>query len=682
MSHTQYKKFLETLFAPKDIVCFMLKGQGQDQAPLHAFLPLEKAVQPDEFELLVGANKNADIYVAMNPFKPELVGRGIGRTEDNVAQVKRLYADADKDGRGAYDRIMASTKVPPPNVVLESSPGKFQFMWNVDGLDRETAKSMLRSIAQEFQTDPAVVDVCRVLRVPGFRNRKYAEAPEVKVVGQIDDIVYSARGDFMLDVRSTKDITDKPEVPRNERGKVAHGHIHAYMLREAGKLRSSGLDADEIYPTLSLLVHKFCEPPIEEKLVKRMADSICNFPPGEPPEKYALLLNTKPSEPTTEEITPELLAREFPAFDGQEADNLPMLVADFMPEGVTFFGSLPGTGKTWAGLSVTKALTTSMPLWGVFHVPQKAAVLYLIPEASDASFKRRLKKIGITQDKSLFRYRTISQGMTKPLTDPLVVAMVQQLASTGRKVLVIVDTAIRFLTADDENSSTENSLVYDSEVLRSHGASVLFLHHSPKASKEAAELTLENVLRGTGDFGAMADAVYGLRRDEKLYAYGEGPEEMEVVCVKARDMDKSPLPFRLALTRRPKPGEGERPVSVIDETQNMGYTGNAVVKRQNGDKLVALLKENPDVSYKILTVEMKMNRADIKELAKTRGWRQVERPAFNEDGTPELNAKGMQKKRWTWTNSLIVQSSPTVTEHSDRCVTEDMDLVSQNACIQ
>jgi len=75
----------------------------------------------------------------------------------------------------------------------------------------------------------------------------------------------------------------------------------------------------------------------------------------------------------------------------------------------------------------------------------------------------------------------------------------------------------------------------DSEVLRALGVeigtsvSVLFMHHSPKALKEASEMTLENVLRGTGDFGAMAYCVHGFRRDEDLFAYGEGPEEMEVV---------------------------------------------------------------------------------------------------------------------------------------------------------
>src|SRR5215469_750025 len=85
-------------------------------------------------------------------------------------------------------------------------------------------------------------------------------------------------------------------------------------------------------------------------------------------------------------ITPELLEQEFPAFDGQIPPELPVLITDFLPEGNLFFGSLAGTIKTWASLSIAKALTTGTPLWGVFEVPEKVAVLYLIPEAADADF--------------------------------------------------------------------------------------------------------------------------------------------------------------------------------------------------------------------------------------------------------------------------------------------------------
>jgi putative DNA primase/helicase len=368
----------------------------------------------------------------------------------------------------------------------------------------------------------------------------------------------------------------------------------------------------------------------------------------------------------TGEITDEMLDREFPAYDGKEVGPMPMLIEGFLPKGANFFGSLSGVGKTWLGLSVTKALTSGRPLFGVFAVKEPVAVLYLIPEASDATFKRRAKRMNITKDKTLFRYRTISQGATLPLKDPLTVKMIQKLRDGGRRqVLIIVDTAVRFLQAEDENSSTQNSLVSDSDHLRSKniGADLLFMHHSPKESKKVAELTLENVLRGTGDFGAMADVVYGIRRDESLFAYGEGPEELDVVCVKPRDLENPPLPFRVVLKRKANKDENDgRPVSVINETGDVLYVGPEEVKHKTGNLLDFTLNTEPYISYNKLTAVLKMRRELVKDLAERRRWRQVGEPVRGADGNPEISRNGKPKKRFRWTQELALSSQTAITE--------------------
>jgi tetratricopeptide (TPR) repeat protein len=292
-----------------------------------------------------------------------------------------------------------------------------------------------------------------------------------------------------------------------------------------------------------------------------------------------------------------------------------------------------------------EALPLGQPLWDVFAVEKPIACLYLIPEASDASFKGRLGKMRITQDKHLFRYRTITQGMTRPLSDPLTVAMIQQLQQK-HEVLVIVDTAVRFFRGGDENAAKENNLVQDSDMLRSIDANVLFLHHSPKATKDAAELTLENALRGTGDFGAMADFVYAFRRDEKMYAQGEGPEEIEVVCVKPRDFEP-PLPFRLQLKRKARHGEEGPVVSVIDKTGDLAYIGNAAVKDDHSKMLAAIFRENPFISFNDLVNLLKMKRELVRAFCKRNGgWKQVEETF--------VGSKGRAAKRKRWTQGLVM----------------------------
>ena len=261
----------------------------------------------------------------------------------------------------------------------------------------------------------------------------------------------------------------------------------------------------------------------------------------------------------------------------------------------------------------------------------------------------------ITQDKHLFRYRTITQGITRPLSDPVTVAMIQQL-SVKHDVLVIVDTAVRFFRGGDENAAKENNLVQDSDMLRSIGANVLFLHHSPKATKDAAELTLENALRGTGDFGAMADFVYAFRRDEKMFAQGEGPEEIEVVCVKPRDFEP-PLPFRLQLKRKAKHGEPGPIVSVIDQTGDLAYVGHAAVKDDHSKMLAAIFHENPFISFNDLVNQLKMKRELVRGFCKRNGgWKQVEEPA------PGARGKTIKRKRWTQGLLMAGQVEQTTSE--------------------
>ena len=47
-------------------------------------------------------------------------------------------------------------------------------VWKIEGVDQDQAESLLRSLANEFGGDPAATDSTRVLRMPGFANRKYA----------------------------------------------------------------------------------------------------------------------------------------------------------------------------------------------------------------------------------------------------------------------------------------------------------------------------------------------------------------------------------------------------------------------------------------------------------------------------------------------------------------------------
>jgi len=133
-------------------------------------------------------------------------------------------------------------------------------------------------------------------------------------------------------------------------------------------------------------------------------------------------------------------------------------------------------------------------------------VLYLIPECGLSPFATRLKIFRLHQyvGDRLF-YRTLSTKGTLSLTDPL-------LLEAARGADVFLDTVVRFMDGD-ENSMGEQQRQFADNLfaLQKAGArSICGAHHSPKSSSQSTFMTLENVLRGSGDIGAMAATVWGL----------------------------------------------------------------------------------------------------------------------------------------------------------------------------
>ncbi|HXA83129.1 MAG TPA: DNA-primase RepB domain-containing protein [Methylomirabilota bacterium] len=151
------------------------------------------------------ANQNAagsDIYVGMNPIKDG----AYSRTKRNIKDIRHVYLDLDKKGDEALDAIRNSPEVPAPNFVLDTSPGRHQVVWKVSGFGQDEAESLLHSLANKFGGDLAATDSTRVLRLPGFANRKFPEEFVVQA-RQESDAVYCLR-DFTLE-------EDSPEAPRH-----------------------------------------------------------------------------------------------------------------------------------------------------------------------------------------------------------------------------------------------------------------------------------------------------------------------------------------------------------------------------------------------------------------------------------------------------------------------------------
>jgi len=144
----------------------------------------------------------ADIFIGMNPVREG----SRNRTKEQIREIRHAYLDLDEEAGASLQAIRTSGDVPPPNFVLDTSPGKHQVVWRVEGLDASQAETLLRALASQYCGDPAATDISRLLRLPGFTNRKYNEAFVVRVHHETDSIYHLH--DFHVQ-------EDSPESPRH-----------------------------------------------------------------------------------------------------------------------------------------------------------------------------------------------------------------------------------------------------------------------------------------------------------------------------------------------------------------------------------------------------------------------------------------------------------------------------------
>jgi hypothetical protein len=163
----------------------------------------DKAASPDFQAWLRHKNASgSDIYIGMNPLKQDAATR----TKDEIESIRHVYIDLDYGGTKALEEIRKSSLVPKPNYVLTSSQDKFQVVWKIEGVKLDEAETLLHALAREFGGDPAATDATRVLRLPGFANKKYDA-----------DFYVEARKDSAetYHLRDFKLHTDAQESPRH-----------------------------------------------------------------------------------------------------------------------------------------------------------------------------------------------------------------------------------------------------------------------------------------------------------------------------------------------------------------------------------------------------------------------------------------------------------------------------------
>jgi hypothetical protein len=163
-------------------------------------------------------NRGAGVYVTVNETD------GNGRTADNIIRVRAVFEEQDTPNKPP------ATYPLEPNLVVESSPGKFHRYWFVDGLDLGEWEGIQAGIAERYQGDPSAAEgVNRVMRLPGFFHNKNPAAPHlVTITRESGGQPYAAE-----DIRAA--FPPPPNTDAGEKEKPKLGIEHSDILKELNR---------------------------------------------------------------------------------------------------------------------------------------------------------------------------------------------------------------------------------------------------------------------------------------------------------------------------------------------------------------------------------------------------------------------------------------------------------------
>jgi hypothetical protein len=123
------------------------------------------------------------VYVTPSVLKPASTNR---RKSSFQQQQRVIYLDCDRPD--CLDRIRE--RYPDPTVVARTSKRRHQVYWRLDQpVDVAAQQQLMSAMAVDVGADQAATDVARVLRLPGFWNRKPGRNNTVDLVFTCDHAV-------------------------------------------------------------------------------------------------------------------------------------------------------------------------------------------------------------------------------------------------------------------------------------------------------------------------------------------------------------------------------------------------------------------------------------------------------------------------------------------------------------
>lgn len=146
---------------------------------------------------------------------------GKGFKAQNIIETPCLFADLDGTPLDNLQRLNLE-----PHAIIETSPGKYHAYWLLDGLTVQQFKPIQQRLANLFGSDKSVVDLPRVMRLPGFMHMKNPDAPTLVKFIKFEEKPRFSTSEFLAALNAAEE---------------AHGIGHAFVRSEGIKPLSTGI---------------------------------------------------------------------------------------------------------------------------------------------------------------------------------------------------------------------------------------------------------------------------------------------------------------------------------------------------------------------------------------------------------------------------------------------------------
>lgn len=425
-------------------------------------------------------SKDYDLYFCPTPLTED------SRRRDTVKATNLLWSDIDN----------GDPDVMRPTILWESSPGRYQALWELDKVQQPSMTEALNQrVAEEIGGDNSGWDLTQVLRIPGTHNLKRDKPQRVKLIHD-DGKRYRARklvnelkpkeqeivkvSKKEIDEKEAKDIRRllrRSKVPKAVISSLVNGPLDDEDRSEGfwnlcKILAEKGVNEDKACVIMKAT-------PWNKYASRRNGDYEIRKQVRKAYAPFEVRIKTKEPEAGSDELGLIKLA-DFMAKPKKRPE---WLIEDFWIEGEWgMIGGEPKCFKSTLGLDLLYSVASGTPLFGKFKVKSPGTVIYIQNENSEWIMQDRLQRFITNRPtkKDVPLYMMNQNGF---MLDEDGLDNIEKIVEKHKPRLLVLDPLMTMFHEElSDHSKVQPILQELSDIAAKSGTAIIIVHHSNKSN--------------------------------------------------------------------------------------------------------------------------------------------------------------------------------------------------------